>query len=428
MKKINVLVIGSGGREHALTWKLIKSPQAGIIYVAPGNPGTEILGCKNIPILPIESNFRLIADIANQLRIGLVVIGPEQPLAHGIVRCFEPYNIPVFGPDSASVIEYSKSYAKLLMRKAGIPTADFEIHDNYDKAVKCVERRGGRVVVKADGPASGKGVIVCHSVQDANFALNDLMVRKIHGKAGEKVVIEKLLEGEELSIHTLCDGEHIKMFPPVRDHKRLRDGNLGPMTGGMGAFGPIDVDASLIKTIEQKIVTPCIEELSGRGLTFVGCLYPGIMLTKDGPKVLEFNARFGDPETQVYVRLLEDDVDLIEVLLACTRGELNKVNLRWKDARCICVILAAEGYPDNPKKGEKIDMGSFLIGQNGDPVVFHSGTEWRNGYLCSNGGRVLGVTSLFRENSQREYAYEMIEKGHIRFPGMQYRKDIGKAK
>lgn len=421
MKKTNVLVIGGGGREDSISWKLKQSPQAGIIYVAPGNPGTAMSGCHNIPITPTRENFPILADLACRLGIGLVVIGPDNALADGIVTAFRNRGIPTFGPAEAWIIEASKSYAKGLMRKAGIPTADFRVFSEgqTDAAKAYVRQKKGQVVVKADGLALAKGARPYHSVEMADAAIDDFMVKKTLGKAGEKIIIEDLLEGVELSIHALCDGEHVKMFPPVRDHKHLLDGNQGPMTGGMGVCGPIDVEPGLMEQIEQTIVLPCVRELAAQGFPFIGCLYPGLMLTKDGPMVLEFNARFGDPETQVYMRLLEDDVDLIEVFLACVQGRLDQVKLRWRNEKCVCIIAAAAGYPDSPRKGDIITIDGLGGSSITDPVVFHAGTSWSGRTLRTNGGRVLGVTYMLKGSDPLDdlsWAYRPFRDGRNEEP------------
>jgi len=425
--KTNVLVVGGGGREHALAWKLKQSPQAGTIYVAPGNPGTAMLGCQNIPLAPIPNNFDMLADLACHLNIGLAVIGPDNVLADGIVRLFKNRGIPTFGPEGAWIVEASKSFAKELMHKTNIPTADFEIFTSPEAAKEYVRSKNGDVVVKADGLALGKGVRVCLNVAMADAAIEDFLVKQTLGNAGARIVIEDRLEGVELSIHALCDGEHVKLFPPVRDHKHLLDGNRGPMTGGMGVFGPIDVEPGFMERVEREIIMPCLQDLAAHGLPFVGCLYPGLMLTKDGPKVLEFNARFGDPETQVYMRLLKEDVDLIEVLLACIKGRLDKIDLRWKDEKCVCITLAAHGYPDNPRKGDAVSILWHGDRNITDPVLFHAGTSWSDGGLYTNGGRVLNLTKMITDPFDINRAYYPIKGREIGFNGMQYRKDIGRV-
>ncbi|MDE2188403.1 MAG: phosphoribosylamine--glycine ligase [Patescibacteria group bacterium] len=442
MNKINILIIGSGGREHAIAWKATQSPQAGTIYVAPGNPGTAMLGCKNIPLTHNEQDIPALVELACHLEIGLVIVGPETALARGIVLAFKNRGIPTFGPAIAWFIEASKVEAKKMMEKVGIPTADFWTYTwpEVEAAKAKVRELDGDCVIKADGLAAGKGVTVCkHNIPEAEAAVDDLLVKKKLGMAGEKIVIEKRLEGMELSAHVLCDGEHIKMFPFVRDHKRLLDGNEGPMTGGMGVCGPIDVDPALAKTIEEKIVMPLIKELGESGMPFVGCLYPGLMITKDGPMVLEFNARFGDPEAQAYMRLLSLETDLVEVLLACTQGRLDQVELHWRGKECLVVTLTADGYPDSPRTGDLIVLDHIDQSDSDGPIVFHCGTCWRNGYLTTNGGRILSYTDLLPTNDTRSIrpnntrslrgtylkrAFDEIKTG-IDFDDMHYRTDIG---
>lgn len=428
MKKINVLIIGGGGREHALALGIKRSKQVDEVYVAPGNPGTALLGCHNIPLPPTRQNFDLLDDLIFRLNIQLVVVGPDNALADGIVDVLSLKGVRVFGPTQAAAqIESSKAYAKQLMKAAGIPTAKFEVFIDHKHALEYVRIRNGFVVIKADGLALGKGVRVCSSVLQAEKALHEFMVADILKGAGKTVVIEEKLEGEELSAHFLCDGIHIKAFPFVRDHKHLLAGNQGPMTGGMGVYGPIDVKPGLLEQIEKEIVFPLLRTLEERDMRFVGCLYPGLMLTKDGPKVLEFNARFGDPETQVYMRLLEDDVDFLDVLLACTEKRLDQVELRWKPEKCVCITLAAYGYPDDPRKGDVIGIDSSIANGQADPVIFHGGTRWDRNCLVTNGGRVLYVTKLVKGPDEIGWAYRPLRQGQIVFQNMQYRTDIGQT-
>ena len=427
MKRTNVLVIGGGGREGSVSWKLLQSPQAGTIYVAPGNPGTAMMGCQNIPIQPTPDNFEILADIACHLNVGLVFIGPDSALASGIVRVFRNRGITTFGPEGAAVIEASKSYAKKLMSEAGIPTAPFEIFRDPNAAKEYARIKNGQVVVKANGLCLGKGSFPCHNIKEAKEVIDDLLVKKVCGDAGRYIVIEDLLEGNEISVHVLCDGSETLMLPVLRDHKRLTSDPKSPMTGGMGVHGPIDIDDNLASEIMTRIVEPCIEKLAEWNLPFVGCLYPGLMLTKDGPMVLEFNARFGDPETQLYMCLLEDDVDLIEVFTACARGRLKGVDIRWKKKKGICITVAAEGYPDNPRKGDPLYGEIFDGSECGEPRIFHCGTAWKDGQLLTNGGRVVSYTELFDPNSQKisvQGAHFMIKK-RVSFHGMQIRDDVG---
>ncbi len=423
MNKINVLIVGGGGREHALAWKIQQSPQCGNLYVAPGNPGTAMLGCRNISIPIIKDNFKILGDLATNLKIGLAVIGPENALANGIVTTLLNRGIPTFGPTAkAAQIESSKSFAKKLMGDVGIPTADFKVFsDNQLKAAKkYVQEKKGGVVVKADGLAFGKGVRVCHSIEESLQAIEDFMVQKTLGDAGRKVVIEDLLAGIELSIHALSDGTNVKLLPPLHDHKHLFNGNTGLMTGGMGVYGPINITTGLMEEIEKTIVLPCIRELARRNIPFVGCLYPGLMLTKKGPRVLEFNARFGDPEGPVYMRLMDDTVDFIEVCFACIKGKLNKVELKWKNTQCLSIVHATYGYPESPRFGDIVSLKPSEIFEE---VIFQNGTAWSDGKLITNGGRVLECTYLIPNQSAIPLIYSHMEKD--RFPESYYRKNIG---
>lgn len=433
MDKINVLLIGSDARVHAIAWKAMQSPRAGTIYVAPGNPGTAMLGCKNIPLEPTPENFQILVGLAHHLDIGLVIVGPEAPLMDGIEDVFKRRGIPIFAPSRlASRIEWSKCYAKEFMVSAGIPTAPFKIFGFMDKwsAKEFIIDRWPNTVIKADGLMSGKGVTVSKNFNEAWQAIDTYL-----SEPGDKIVIEDRLEGEEISIHALSDGAYASLFPVVRDYKRVGDGNTGVMTGGMGAFGPINVDPGLIDTIMNTIVMPCIRELAKQGTPFVGCLYPGIMLTKDGPKVLEFNARFGDPETQILMRLLANGADLISVLLACTQGKLDEVERKdftFVDEKCICVVLADWNYPNEIIVGDHIRINDTFISFNGlvDPIVFHSSTDWKYGKLFSKakGGRVMSVTHMVKKPEDIASVYDWIgNTGNIHFTDMKYRKDIGKS-
>jgi phosphoribosylamine--glycine ligase len=425
MEKINVLLIGGDARTHAIGWKAKQSPRAGTIYVAPGNPGTAMLGCQNIPLQPVRENLEALRDLAVHLNVKLAVIGPENALAEGIVRMFKNAGIPTFGPEMSWIIETSKVFAKDLMSEIGIPTAPYRVFIDPHEALSFAKSKDG-CVIKCDGLALGKGTRVCTSVAKAEMAIDDFMIKKIHGTAGEKVIVEDLLDGPELSVQALCDGEHVKILPFLRDHKTLTDDPESSMTGGMGVCGPIDVHEDLKKFIEHKIVLPTVRHLSQIGMPFVGCLYPGLILTKDGPMVLEFNARFCDPGTQLHMRLLEDDVDFLDVLMACTEGRLDKVDLRWKDSYGVCITLVAAGYPDTPRKNDDV----FVIRDQRErvqPIVFHGATAWSDGWLVTSGGRVLSVTMLTGKNKSAASALEWIKpaEGMISFTGMQYRKDIG---
>jgi phosphoribosylamine--glycine ligase len=355
--------------------------------------------------------------------VDLVVVGPDDYLAEGIVDKLQEINVPVFGPTKlAAEIEWSKSFAKQFMKEENIPTAKFEIFSNLEKAKSYVKDHSFPLVIKANGLALGKGVVVAHDIGEANLALNEIMKDKVFGKAGDKVVIEEFLEGDEISVHAFCDGERAVLFPPSQDHKKALDGDKGKNTGGMGTIAPVPwITKTQMKKIEQKIVIPTLLALKKRGRPFKGILFPGVMMTKDGPKVIEFNARFGDPETQSYIRLLESD--LFPILLSCVNGDLDKQEIIWSKKSACCVVCASRGYPQKYEKG-KVIKGLSNIKSNGIEV-FYAGTKFDKGKVFTNGGRVLGVTSIGNVLKEAiNKAYKAIE--FISFEGMQYRKDIGK--
>ncbi len=415
---MNILVVGSGGREHALVWKLRQSSRVKNIFVSPGNAGTS-LGATNIPIS--ETN-----EIINWLKenpVDLVIIGPDNYLAEGIVDKVQEMGIMVFGPTKAAAeIEWSKSFAKQLMQEEGIPSAAFETFDDLKKANLYIENQKFPIVIKADGLAFGKGVVIAENLDQAKKALADIMGHKIYGNAGKTIIIEEYLQGQEISIHAFCDGESAILFPSSQDHKRIFDGNKGPNTGGMGTIAPVvGVTDEQLKEIKEKIVVPTLQALKKRGRIFKGILYPGIMITENGPKVIEFNARFGDPETQSYMRLL--DSDLVEVLIACIEGNLKSKKILWSNKFACCITCASRGYPETSEKG-KIIQGLETIKDN-NIVIFHAGTKNKGNKIITNGGRVLGVTATGNSLPKAlEEAYAAIKM--ISFDGMQYRKDIGK--
>lgn len=416
----DILVIGSGGREHALAWKLAQSPHVGKIYVAPGNGGTRKVG-ENVPIEPAD--IASLARFAKERAVDLTVVGPEGPLAAGIVSLFRVCGLRIFGPTRpAAEIETSKAFAKHFMLRRRIPTAPFGVFDEYDEAVRYVRDRGAPIVVKASGLAQGKGAYPCVTIPEAEEALKEIMVRRVYGAAGETVVIEEFLRGDELSIHAFCDGKTAVMFPPAQDHKPVFDGDRGPNTGGMGAYAPVpSVTREVLREIQEKIVQSALDGLATQGTPFVGCLYPGLKMTADGPYVLEFNARFGDPETQAYMRLLK--TDLFEILAACVEGRLDQMTIEWHDGFAICVVIASHGYPGPYEKGFTIS-GIEGAESLAEAVVFHAGTFYENSQLRTTGGRVLGVTMTAPTlQAARDAAYEAVNR--ISFQGMQYRKDIG---
>lgn len=420
MKK-NVLVIGSGGREHAITWKLKQSSKISKLFVTPDNSGTALIA-QNAPIN--ITDHKQIIDFVKENKIDLVAVMPDDPLAAGLVNDLQKAGIKAFGPTKeASQIEWSKAYAKKFMREENIPTASYKKFNDYKKAVDYLKKQKLPIVIKASGLALGKGVVIAKTFNEAKKALEEIMVKKIFGKAGTDVIIEEFLEGQEISIHVFCDGKQAVIFPSSKDHKTIFENNRGPNTGGMGTIAPVPwVSKKLIDEIKKTIIEPTIKGLNKRGRKFVGCLYPGLMITKTGPKVLEFNARFGDPETEVYMRLLK--TDLFDIFMACVDGKLSKLNIKWSKKSASCVIIASKGYPASSQKGIPI-KGIEKAEKEKDIVVFHAGAKSEGKKLVTNGGRVLGVTSVGNtlEESLNK-TYNAIRK--IKFDGMQYRKDIGK--
>ncbi len=414
---MNILIIGSGGREHALAWKIKQSSKIKNIFIAPGNAGTALIA-KNITLSTTEE----IIDWIKHNDIDLVIVGPDNYLAEGMVDQLELLKIPVFGPTQAAAeIEWSKAFAKRFMKEEGIPTASYDIFTDLEKAKLYLQTQSFPLVIKASGLALGKGVIIAQDLSEANKTLDEIMGSKIFGDAGNEVIIEEYLQGKEISIHAFCDGENAILFPPAQDHKRIFDNDKGPNTGGMGTIAPVSwVTKDQMKEIEEKVVIPTIQALKKRGRPFKGILFPGIMITENGPKVIEFNARFGDPETQSYMRIL--DTDLIDILFACVKGDLKNKEIKWSDKSACCVIAASGGYPGNYEKG-KIIKGLDEI-KNNNIVIFHSGTALSGENFITNGGRVLGVVAA--EDTLKESlmkAYKAVES--ISFEGMQYRTDIG---
>jgi phosphoribosylamine--glycine ligase len=417
----DVLLVGSGGREHALAWKLAQSPRIGKLYIAPGNGGTRSLG-ENIPIS--ATDIEALLRFAEEKRIGFTVVGPDDPLSLGIVDAFQARGLRIFGPTKAAArLESSKSFAKQLMSEKGIPTASFRVFSSHGEALSYVRTHTLPVVIKASGLALGKGVYICGTPEEAESALEEIMVAKVHKDAGSEVVIEDYLDGPEVSVHALSDGFTSLLFPPSQDHKRSLDNDEGKNTGGMGTIVPVPfLSAEGMTTVEKKIVHPTLEAMKKGGSLFAGLLYPGLKLTVDGPKVLEFNARFGDPECQVYMRLLEGD--LLDLLEACADGTLADVkdSVRWARGYAANIVAVSGGYPDAYQKGFPIaglDEAAAVPGV----VIFHAGTTYDDGYKTS-GGRVLGVSAIGTTlKGALDTAYSAIEK--ISFEGMRYRHDIG---
>jgi len=416
----DVLIIGGGGREHALAWKLAQSPRIGKLYIAPGNGGTRLAG-ENIPIDAMD--FENLAKFAKEKNVALTVVGPDNPLSEGIVDFFKLRRLRVWGPVKAAAhIEGSKAFAKRLMREAGVPTAAFEIFTQHDDALAYVRERGVPIVVKANGLSFGKGVYVCMTLAEAEAALVEIMVERVFKDAGNEVVVEEYLDGQEISIHALADGKNFVLFPPAQDHKQIGENDTGKNTGGMGTIAPVPfVTPEALKDIETRVVRPTLRALAEHGASYTGILYPGLKMTSKGPKVLEFNARFGDPETQVYMRLLK--TDLLDILEASTDGKLAGTNIEWKTGFAVNIVLASGGYPDTYKKGFPI-TGIEEAEKVEGVVVFHSGTSNQGESLITAGGRVLGVSAVGDTlQSALARAYEAVELIH--FKGKYFRRDIG---
>lgn len=414
---MNILVVGGGGREHAIIWKLRRDKRVGEIHCAPGNGGiSDIATCVPISATDIDG----IVEYAKQQAFDLVFVAPDDPLYMGMVDRLQSEGIRAFGPTAkAAEIEGSKVYAKQLMMKYGIPTAVYEAFSDYKKACGYVDKCALPVVVKADGLALGKGVIICKTADEAKAALKDIMVNKAFGSAGDSVVIEEYLEGPEVSVLSFCDGKTILPMASAQDHKRVFDNDEGPNTGGMGAFSPSPKYTDDIqKQVEESIIKATLYALGQEGRIFKGVIYFGLMLTASGPKLLEYNARFGDPEAQAVLPRMKND--LLDVIDACIDGRLSDITLEWDERSAVCVVMASGGYPGKYNKGIIINGLENIH----DAVVFHAGTAKKDGEYTTNGGRVLGVTALGRDISEaRRVAYDNVK--NISFEGAQYRSDIG---
>src|SRR5215212_8760347 len=414
----SVLVVGAGAREHALVWALARSRSVGEIWAAPGNPGiATVARTVNLPITDVDA----IADWAEAHHIGLVVVGPEAPLALGLADLLAARGIPVFGPSRAAAeLEWSKAFAKDFMRRHGIPTAPYGIFTELEAAVDFIRTTGAPLVVKADGLAAGKGVMICETQAEAEEAVRSVLVDRTFQAAGDRVVIEAFLEGEELSVIAVVDGERIAVLPAARDYKRLRDGNVGPNTGGMGCYAPVnDLDPDLLARVRDYVLEPAVAGLRTEGRPYRGALYAGLMLTSAGPMALEFNCRFGDPETQVILPLL--DLDLGELLFSCAEGRLSSERIETRPGSTVCVVLAADGYPERPRTGDSIHGVDDAI-QSG-ALIFHAGTAICDGRLVTNGGRVLSVVGTGSDlTAAVASAYAAADM--IQFDGMQLRHDV----
>lgn len=416
---MQVLVIGGGGREHTLVWKLAQSKKVTKLYAAPGNPGMKDLAeCVDLDIADLDG----LADWAEKHAIDLTVVGPEAPLVAGIVDVFKARGLTIFGPSAkAAEIEGSKIFSKELMEKYGVPTAFFKVCDNLADARAFVEEKGAPIVIKADGLAAGKGVVVAMTRDEALAALDEMMGAHKFGSAGNRVVIEEFMEGEEASLLAFTDGKTIVPMLAAQDHKRVNDGDQGPNTGGMGAYcpAPVMTDALKEKTVKE-VLRPIVDALAKEGRPYSGCLYAGLMIKGDSVKVVEFNARFGDPETQVVLPLLKSD--LAEIMVACANGTLTPDLVEWSDKAAVCVVMASGGYPASYKKGIPI-AGLKAANAMDDVVVFHAGTREEDGKILTNGGRVLGVTAVADDiPSAQQKAYDAVDKIH--FDGAHYRQDI----
>jgi phosphoribosylamine--glycine ligase len=418
---MKILVIGGGGREHAIVWKLSQSKVVDKIYCIPGNAGiSEVAEC-----LEIESkDISALLDFVKYEWIDLTVVGPEDPLAKGIVDVFQKEGRRIIGPNQAGAqIESSKVFAKDFMKRHKIPTAEYKIFTSYTHAEEYIRLKGTPIVIKADGLAAGKGVFVCQNYDEAVDALRIIMKEKVFGSAGDKVVIEECLKGQEVSYLVFTDGKSIVPMVTSKDHKRLLDNDEGPNTGGMGTFSPNPaVTPELEQEILETVIKPTIKGLKSEGIIYKGILYAGLMIVNCKPYVLEFNCRFGDPETQVILPRLETDI--IDIFMAISEQRLSKVNVKWSDKASLCVILASEGYPGKYRKGLPI-KGLEMVKGLKDVIVFHAGTKFNEeGSIVTSGGRVLGVTALGNDLQEaRQKAYSAV--GLINFEGMQYRKDIG---
>ena len=418
--KQKILIIGGGAREHAIGWKIKQSPMCGDLYFAPGNGGTTEIGI-NVDIKATDINALL--EFVKREKVDLTLAIPDDPLALGIVDEFQREGLKIFGPTKkAAQLESSKAFAKDFMTRHNLPTAKFRVCTDFNEAVAYISMQKLPIVIKASGLALGKGVIIAQTQEEAEKALEDIMVKKIFGESGNEVVIEEFLTGLEISTHAFSDGKSYSVFPVSQDHKRIAEGDTGSNTGGMGTIAPLPfITDQFLKNIEETIIAPTLSGMNEDGNTYAGVIYPGLILTNDGLKILEYNARFGDPETETYMRLLE--TDLLEIMNACVEQKLNEIKIKWNSGFACTIMLASAGYPGPYQKG-KIILGIKEAEQNKNVIVFHAGTKTEDNNLVTNSGRVLGVSAIGKNLREAlETAYEAVSK--ISFEGMQFRKDIG---
>ena len=418
---MKVLVIGSGGREHALVWKISQSQMVSEIFCAPGNPGIE----DKASLVDIKADdIDGLLNFAKDKKIDLTIVGPELPLTLGIVDLFEGAGLKIFGPSKkAAELEKSKAFSKDLLRKYKIPSANYKLFTSSQSAGEYLKDQKFPIVIKADGLAAGKGVIICDSLESAEQAAEEILVKKLFGSAGNKIVIEEFLEGEEVSVLAFSDGNNIVPLEPAQDHKAIYDGNRGPNTGGMGAYSPAPIFTdTLAEEILENILKPTIKAMALEGRAYKGILYAGLMIIREEPKVLEFNVRFGDPETQPILMRMESDI--VPLFLAAIEGRLDSQKIKWRKDASVCVVMASAGYPGSYPKGEKI-LGVDKLRNSSNTVVFHAGTKKVDNKLVTNGGRVLGVTSLGNTVSEAiKNSYRAVSK--ISWENVYYRRDIGK--
>ena len=418
---MKILLIGGGGREHALAWKLAQSPKVENILAAPGNPGiAELPKCECVALN--LDDLEKVADFAEDNGIDLTVVGPEATLVAGIADVFKRRGLPVFGPSKAAAqLEGSKAFSKELMAKYDIPTAFFKVCEDIETAKAYVEEKGAPIVVKADGLAAGKGVVVAMTKEEALAAIDDMMGDQIFGNAGARVVLEEFMEGEEASLLAFTDGKTVVPMIAAQDHKRIFDNDEGPNTGGMGTYAPAPVMTDVLRLkATERVLKPVVAAMAEEGTPYQGCLYAGLMINGDSVKVVEFNCRFGDPETQVILPLL--DGDLADIMLACATGTLDEVEVAWHDKAAVCVVRASGGYPGKYENGKEI-IGLAEANADEATVVFHAGTKAVDGKIVTAGGRVLGVTSVDKNiRDARDRAYAAVEK--VKFDQVFYRKDI----